>query len=393
VYHVAINKRGKRGASELEAAYDWIRAHKSFMEDRATLNRAAASIAWKKKRKGPASDIAAEVQRLTTSITAGGRGYESNPPPATGSTLVENENSTLEWVKTDTGGAAATADERILRMMTGAGMGGIPNHYQGDEANANLATATAMELPLLKTYEDWQALLAEVIKDILEFLLATAEEAGRIGPRDDSRRYAERVTTPQEVMAADDQLAEAEPIAGNLTMIPRQTPVPVSVGGNEPVDTTKPVDWYIDVDFPPIVEKNLDTYTQAMKEFYAILPGSNLESQKLVIEMFLNALGTNDVDQVMERLFPANMAAVPVAQQQSNQAQQIAKAVAQLMASGGQGQPPQGGPNPNANTPPPADNEPMRESDPDLTPLAQYRVRRLIRAAEEAVSGDTAATG
>jgi ribosomal protein L12E/L44/L45/RPP1/RPP2 len=130
-----------------------------------------------------------------------------------------------------------------------------------------------------------------------------------------------------------------------------------------------------------------------MKEFYAILPGSNLESQKLVIEMFLNALGTNDVDQVMERLFPANMAAVPVAQQQSNQAQQIAKAVAQLMASGGQGQPPQGGPNPNANTPPPADNEPMRESDPDLTPLAQYRVRRLIRAAEEAVSGDTAATG
>ena len=230
VYHIAINKRGRRGESELAAAVDWIRAHKNFMEDRATINRAAASIAWKKKRKGGApNDIAAELERLRSGI-ASGAGYENNPPPTAGSTAIENENSTLEWVKTDVGGQAALADERILRMMSGSAMGGIPNHYFGDEANANLATATAMELPLLKTYEDWQAFWADVWRDIIEFLLNTAHEAGRIGERDDSNRYTDRVTTPQDTIQADDELGtatpvgEAEPMTGNLTMIPRPQP-------------------------------------------------------------------------------------------------------------------------------------------------------------------------
>ena len=383
VYHVAINKRGKRGESELAAAIDWIRAHKSFMEDRATLNRAAASIAWKKKRKGPASDIAAEVARLQSTIVAGGRALETNPPPATGSTVVENEASTLEWVKTDTGGPAALSDERILRMMTGAGMGGIPNHYQGDEASANLATATAMELPLLKTYEDWQTLLASVVRDVIEFLLSVAEEAGRIGPRDDSRRYAERVTTPQEVIAADAQVTEAEPIQGTLTMVPRPPTAKPFTTTEEKPDLTKPVDWYVDVDFPPIVQKELDKWVTAMKEFYAILPGANVESQKLVVEMFLMALGANDVDQIMERLFPPDMAAVPAQQVQDDQAKKIAAQVAGLLgrASSNGAAPPAG---------PEDEAEGVRES--DLTPLAQYRVRRLLKAASEAVVGGDGAT-
>ncbi len=393
VYHIAINKRGKRGESELAAAVDWIRAHKSFMEDRATINRAAASIAWKKKRKGPASDIAAELERLRSGIARGG-GYENNPPAAAGSTVVENEASTLEWVKTDTGGAAALSDERILRMMTGAGMGGIPNHYQGDEASANLATATAMELPLLKTYEDWQAFWGDVWKDIIEFVLTTAHEAGRIGERDDSKRYSERVTTPQEAISADNALggtapseggiSEAEPMAGSLTMVPRpETAQPVAFGADkdEQVDTTKPVDWYVDVDFPPIVQKDLTQWVTAMKELYAILPGSNVESQKLVIEMFLMALGANDVDQVMERLFPPGMVAVPAQQQQ---AIEKAKLQAELAKRGLA---------PNPAEPPPGPPGNFRESGGDLTPLAQYRVRRLLRAAREELDSDVAVGG
>lgn len=386
IYHIAINKRGKRGESELAAAVDWIRAHKSFMEDRATINRAAASVAWKKKRKGPASDIAAELERLKSGIARGG-GYENNPPKAAGSTVVENEASTLEWVKTDTGGQAALADERILRMMTGAAMGGIPNHYQGDEANANLATATAMELPLLKTYEDWQTFWGDVWKDLLEFLLTTAQEAGRIGERDDTRRYTDRVTTPQETIRADDALgdvggpvAEAQPMTGNLTMVRREQqnaePFGADVDGDGVVDTTAPIDWYIDVDFPPIVQKDLTQWVTAMKELYAILPGTNVESQKLVIEMFLMALGVNDVDQVMERLFPPDMVAVPAAAQAA-----IERASLQAqMAKMGLAPPPD-----QPSGPPGGDDGPVREA-ADLTPLAQYRVRRLLREASKAVT-------
>src|SRR5450759_1527908 len=46
VYHVKINRRGKFGESELAAALDWLKSHKDFMEDRVSLNRAAAQIAW-----------------------------------------------------------------------------------------------------------------------------------------------------------------------------------------------------------------------------------------------------------------------------------------------------------------------------------------------------------
>lgn len=389
IYHIAINKRGKRGESELAAAIDWIRAHRDFMEDRATINRAAASVAWKKKRRGPASDIAAEVDRLRSTLTRTGRGYETNPPPSSGSTVVENENSTLEWVKTDTGGGAALSDERILRMMSGAGMGGVPNHYFGDEASANLATATAMELPLLKTYEDWQALLTYVVKDLIEFFLSTCEEARRIGPRDDSRRYADRVTTPQQVIARDEQVAEAGIDSGVPTLVPNIVAAPVDIGGGAPGDVTKPTDWYVDVDFPPIVQKDITAFTTALKEFYGVLPGQNIESQKLIVAMFLTMLGTNDLDETMERLFPANMAAVMQAPPKpEDMAAKIANLIAARSAAPNTAEP--GAPGPRDANGVPSREEKVAES---LTPLAEYRVRRLLRLARDASESIDAAVG
>ena len=188
--------RGKHGYPEMAAAVDWLKAHRDFMEDRATISRAAASIAWRKKRKNSnAADVASEVARLRSSLSAASStGYDRNPPLASGSTIVENESTSLEWVKTDTGGSAALADERILRMMTGSGMGGIPNHLFGDEAAANLATALAMNTPLLKAYENWQQWLSDIVQDLIGFVLETAHDAGRIGPRDDSLRYVDRRT-------------------------------------------------------------------------------------------------------------------------------------------------------------------------------------------------------
>lgn len=386
IYHISINKRAKRGESELAAAIDWIRAHRDFMEDRSTINRAAASVAWKKKRKGPASDVAAEMERLRSTLTQSGRGYETNPPPASGSTVIENENSTLEWVKTDTGGSSATADERILRMMSGAGMGGVPNHYFGDEAQANLATATAMELPLLKTYEDWQALLTYVIKDLIEFYLSVCEEARRIGPRDDSRRYAERVTTPQEVVAADADLQEAASDTMTPTLVPNTQPQTFDTA-SEDVDTEKPVDWYVDVDFPPIIQKDITAFTTALKEFYGILPGQNIESQKLVVEMFLTMLGVNDLDETMERIFPASVIAQITTQPKpEDMARQIAEMVARARLGGG------GAPPPRLTT-----GEERRPDDivarESLTPMAEYRVRRLLTLARDASETIDAAVG
>lgn len=200
-YH-AKHGKGKFGKPGLEAGLDFLREHKYFMEDRATINRAAASIAFKKKQKGGVGVIAAEVTRLQSTLINAARGYEYNPPPTTASTHLENDQSDLTWMAKDTGGQGALADEKILRMMSGAGMGGIPNHLFGDDASANLASATAMNAPLNKRFEQWQQWVRQVCIDLVTIQLETAHEAGRCGPRDDASRYADKVTVGQQVLGA-----------------------------------------------------------------------------------------------------------------------------------------------------------------------------------------------
>lgn len=337
IYHAKRGK-GKWGVSEVQAAAPWLRAHKDFMEDRVTLTKAAAMIAWKKKRKNSTqSDVNAEIDRLQSSLhnsLPAGEGYERNPATASGGTVVENENSNLEWMKTDL--ASGNADERILRMMVGSGMGGIPNHYFGDEANSNLASATSMELPLLKAYEGWQQWLTDIIKDVIDFMLTTAHESGRLGERDDSSRYANRSLTQEKVLdtTAAAMMPREKTAPMPPTASPREADPPFAVKGaskkvimkpgeemqdgqdtpmptddvifNVPEDEVGPkdvVDWYVDVDFPPIVVKDIQPYFDALSKLNEMMPPSP-EAKKLVLAEALSAIGVNDVAQVLGTLFP-----------------------------------------------------------------------------------------
>lgn len=377
VYHIMPERNGKRGESQLAAALDWLKVHQEFMGDRATMNRAAAQVAWKKKRKAGASDVAAEVQRLRSTLAQSVASWEQNPAPASGSTIVENEGTSLEWVKTDTGAQAASADERTLRMMAGSGMGGIPNHYFGDEANANLATATAMELPLLKTYEDWQTFFRDVLDKVTEFMLQVANKAGRVPDRDDSKKYQERVTTMQGAVAQDTAVQEAfTPFTGNtdamaggmkLVMVPKPgaaTAQPTALGGTD----SNVVSWYIDFDFAPILQKEIGATLLALTQFLAMLPGENIESQKLVVEMALTVFGVNDLDQVMTRLYPDDMVAVLVPNRPPMQVGPDGKPIAP---------PKQVGPGA-----PPDAAVATKEALPEgAVSLAEHRTRRLLRLA------------
>lgn len=383
VYHLAINKRGKFGESELAAALDWLKAHKEFMENRASLNAAAAQIAWKKKRKAGPAGVEAAAGQLRSSLTQNINSWENNPPAAPASTLVQNDGADTEWMKTDTGGTAASADERIMRMMVGAGMGGIPNHYFGDEAAANLATATSMELPLLKTYEAWQTLLATTLQDLFEFVLTVANQAGRVGERDDSRKYADRATTPTTVMSMPEAPnvpssgAAATREAGASTgpeapvvqieLIPKTEPQSVT---DEDSDQTGAVDWYVGIDFPPIVQKDINIYMAGVKSLFEMMPASNIESQKLAVELGLTALGV-DVEEQMERIFPPELMSPRVINAMADMAQRMGPGTqANPFADGG------------AQNQPPPSSPPVKES--EVTTIHEARVRRVLRIARDA---------
>jgi hypothetical protein len=175
-------RSGLRGISELYASRQWFRVFREFMENRAAINDAATSIAFKRKIKAGPTGVAqfkgklgglevgdvegSEIKKLTRPVPAAV--YDSNP-------AVD-----LDWMKTDTGALNAKEDARMLLMAAGAGVG-TNIHYFGEGGDANLATAQAMELPMVKSYEDWQQWVEDELREFVSyaFKLAFGEDNWR----------------------------------------------------------------------------------------------------------------------------------------------------------------------------------------------------------------------
>lgn len=186
IFHCMPNplwtKAGQRGISELYASREWFKVFKEFMEDRAGINAAATAIAYKRKVKGGPTAVAQFKNKL------GGLdvGYENEnntsvirklTKPSTGAIYDTNQAVDLEWNKADTGAVNAKEDARMLLMAAGAGVGTFVTYF-GEGGDANLATAQAMELPMVKSFEDWQEWVNQDLRALMRYVItvATSEE-------------------------------------------------------------------------------------------------------------------------------------------------------------------------------------------------------------------------
>lgn len=272
VYHVAVNKLSdmKFGVSEIYSALDWAKAYTQFLSDWATIVRAYSRFAWNLQTKGGATGVAAAKTRLGTTMTSSS-GRETNPPPVTGSTFISTEGVSMTPVKT-AGATTSAEDGRHIRLMVGAAIG-VFDHYFGDPSTGNLATATAMERPMELMFRDRQTLWADVLRDILGYVI---EQAAR---------------------------APSGKLAAGAT-------VTVDEDGEEvttlPIDeeTGEPMDKGVDVTFPPLLEKDVE------KTVKAIISAATLDGKtpatmdlKTVTRKLLVALGEQDVDALMGHLF------------------------------------------------------------------------------------------
>jgi hypothetical protein len=184
--HVYINevwtKVGKRGLSELYSSRDWFRVFREFMEGRAAINSAAQAISYIRKIKGGpstvaqfgstfgglhvggndgAGDVTTEVRRLTR--------------PVPSAVYNANDAVDLSWMKTDTGAQNAKEDAKMILATGGAGVGTMV-HYYGEGGDANLATAQSMELPMVKSFEDWQQFMDDFIRGWFEYCIRLAND-------------------------------------------------------------------------------------------------------------------------------------------------------------------------------------------------------------------------
>ena len=268
--HLCTNPLGGRGLTHLATGLPWIKALKGFMEDRATLTLALATFAFKQKIRGNRTALQRVIQQwgnfeMTERYGLGGEGSERRKGAQT---WIENEASTLEQLKTDSGASNAYLDMRMLKQMAGIGSGGIFEHYLGTP-EANLATATSMELPMLKMFEFEQQLWEDALGDILSFVV-------------------------QQGLRFSRQLAGKGQVLRDLA-------------GGSPmwvVDPVEGADITVTVTLPPIVQRDVQVQSGAL---LSIAQAESVTGQQMVppdkmAERALTILGFDDIGDIIEAM-------------------------------------------------------------------------------------------
>lgn len=177
VMHLAHNqKQGLHGWPILTTAAPWIRVHKRFREDRASV---AASIAmYVNKLKTQGGSRAVEAMRAKLASTLSGTNWsDTNPATSAGATFVENQSAELSRLGMGTGASDAKQDGEALAWMAALG-GGLFPHWAGMGDAYRLATASSMETPLLRSFSRYQSWWAAQFRNMVRIVLWSAEMYG-----------------------------------------------------------------------------------------------------------------------------------------------------------------------------------------------------------------------
>jgi hypothetical protein len=273
VYHVKIGgmSNWKFGVSRIYAAIDWARAYKEFLEDVASLMRAYSRFAWKRVTKGGKKAIAAERARMATTLAnSGGAGTETNPAPVTGAMAIMGEGTDLQPMQLR-GAAISAEDGRRFLLMAAAGLD-LPETYFGDVSVGTFATAKTMDRPTELGMKEGQTFWTDVFRQIFDYLML----------------WQFKASEDNEVK----KLGTLKTIEDNGEK-------------EEKIEWNNPLTAYLDIDFPPILEKDVQTAVQAVITALT-LNGQELRllDEEIATRLILKAMGEDDVDEIMMTLFP-----------------------------------------------------------------------------------------
>jgi hypothetical protein len=286
VYHIKIGgmSNWKFGVSRIYAAIDWARAYKEFLEDVASLMRAYSRFAWKRVTKGGKRAIAAERAKMATTLASGGSGTETNPAPVTGAMAFVGEGTDLQPMQLR-GAAISAEDGRRFLLMAAAGLD-LPETYFGDVSVGTFATAKSMDRPTELGMKEGQTFWTDVFREIFDYLMLW------------------------QFKASDDNDVKK---LGRLVSVEDHGEI------EEKIEWETPLTAYLDIDFPPILEKDIQTAVQAVITALT-LNGQELRllDEQIATRLILKAMGEDDVDEIMMELFPDD--SVPAASESASDA-------------------------------------------------------------------------
>ena len=255
IYRITVNcdPLDSRGVPFVYRALNWVNSNSKINSDTASFINAQAQYAWKKKVTGTKTQIDAMKARLNqnTGLT--------KPSIQAGSTWIGNASVDMEAVSlpSSTGNLFEVGIRRTLLMACAAL--GIFEHYMGDPSTGNLATATAMELPMLKRFMLFQQMWRGIYSDILNFQL-------------DMKLYA-----------LNKKAFELNVMKNRVKVMPAR-------------DYKNRM---LDIDFPPILEKNIKELAEAMAE----AKSKGLIPIDTARRVFMQGVGVNNIDEELEKEF------------------------------------------------------------------------------------------
>ncbi|MGH2897723.1 MAG: hypothetical protein ACRDMZ_03550, partial [Solirubrobacteraceae bacterium] len=204
VYHLAINQTGE----ELRGNPPWARSLRFFsamnvlVEAHVVQAQASTAFVAKRVMKGTpkqvakaATSVLGHVSELGASrFDASGRGPGqteatarfapgAGAPPAPGSWWTENQSDTLEALSLKSNAGEMSTTAQIVRAPIAAAAG-FGQHYLGDASDANLATASTLELPATMRVTSWQQNFEELLRWFTDRAIEAAVKAGRLGGLD-----------------------------------------------------------------------------------------------------------------------------------------------------------------------------------------------------------------
>lgn len=186
VYHVAENRTSEMhfGHPRMDRILRWFSAYNRFMEARVDIMAATAAFVMKRKAQGSENQIARMATRaISRRSDLASAGMDEDPVPRgprAGSVLNENESVTHEAFNLNSNAANAAQDARQLGAQISAATR-WPRIYFGDaEAGGSLATATSLELPILKAVESRQELMEGIFRWFTDRAIERAVDVGRL---------------------------------------------------------------------------------------------------------------------------------------------------------------------------------------------------------------------
>ena len=264
VYHVKTNCLSdmEYGVSEIYAAIDWAKAYKDFLEDWYTIVKSLSKFAWKATSKSGATGMAQAKQVLEGAINGGSNPMSSDLPGQAAQVWMSSDNFDLAPMP-KSGATVAVDDGRRALLMVCAATG-IYEHYFGDPSTGNLATAKAMEQPMLLMFQERQELWTDVFNTILGYVInqSALKPGGKL----------------RGVMSFNDY-------------------------GESYVDMGD-TDRSVDVKFPPILQEDVNERIDAIVKSVTLsgqTPANTIDLKTATTQM-LTALG-EDTD-IVDKLFP-----------------------------------------------------------------------------------------